>query len=91
MDGLVAGVACGSAVILALVAAVNGQWLPVLAMTAPQMVELIKSLERDIDELQVAVKGDLGELTATSAYKKFFEAAHTANIGANVLCTDFDT
>lgn len=34
LDGLVAGVACGSAVILALVAAVNGQWLPVLAMAA---------------------------------------------------------
>ena len=34
LDGLVAGVACGSAVILALVAAVNGQPLPVLAMAA---------------------------------------------------------
>lgn len=34
LDGLVAGVACGSAVILALVAAVNGQWVPVLAMVA---------------------------------------------------------
>ena len=34
LDGLVAGVACGSAVILALVAAVNGQWLPVMAMVA---------------------------------------------------------
>lgn len=34
LDGLVAGVACGSATILALVAAVNGQWLPVIAMTA---------------------------------------------------------
>lgn len=34
LDGLVAGVACGSAVILALVAALNGQWVPVLAMVA---------------------------------------------------------
>lgn len=34
LDGLVAGVACGSAAILAVVAALNGQWLPVLAMTA---------------------------------------------------------
>lgn len=34
LDGLVAGVACGSSVILALVAAVNGQWLPVIAMAA---------------------------------------------------------
>ena len=34
LDGLVAGVACGSAVILALVAALNGQPLPVLAMAA---------------------------------------------------------
>lgn len=34
LDGLVAGVACGSAIILALVAAVNGQWLPVVAMAA---------------------------------------------------------
>ena len=34
LDGLVAGVACGSAAILALVAAVNGQWLPVVAMAA---------------------------------------------------------
>ncbi len=34
LDGLVAGVACGSAVILAVVAALNGQWLPVLAMAA---------------------------------------------------------
>ena len=34
LDGLVAGVACGSATILALVAAVNGQWLPVMAMVA---------------------------------------------------------
>ncbi len=34
LDGLVSGVACGSAIILALVAALNGQWLPVLAMIA---------------------------------------------------------
>lgn len=34
LDGLVAGVACGSATILAVVAALNGQWLPVLAMAA---------------------------------------------------------
>lgn len=34
LDGLVSGVACGSAVILAVVAALNGQWLPVLAMAA---------------------------------------------------------
>lgn len=34
LDGLVAGVACGSAVIFALVAAINGQWLAVLAMAA---------------------------------------------------------
>ncbi len=34
LDGLVAGVACGSATVLAIVAAVNGQWLPVLAMAA---------------------------------------------------------
>ncbi len=34
LDGLVSGVACGSAVVLALVAALNGQWLPVLAMLA---------------------------------------------------------
>ena len=34
LDGLVSGVACGSALILAVVAALNGQWLPVLAMAA---------------------------------------------------------
>lgn len=34
LDGLVAGVACGSAAIFAAVAAINGQWLPVLAMAA---------------------------------------------------------
>ena len=34
LDGLVSGVACGSATILAVVAALNGQWLPVLAMAA---------------------------------------------------------
>ena len=34
LDGLVSGVACGSAVILALVASVNGHLLPVLAMVA---------------------------------------------------------
>lgn len=34
LDGLVSGVACGSAFILAIVAAINGQWLPVLAMAA---------------------------------------------------------
>lgn len=34
LDGLVSGVSFGSAFILAVVAALNGQWLPVLAMAA---------------------------------------------------------